>query len=135
MGFIGNIINKAKGTLGKNSSPNQLIDERYIRQPAFQGFVSTDSLIDQDGDGIDDRLEPVGHFKPGQNITGIKKNPNPKEYKPFSFKGKFKNYNVSFNAKGEYVPTATYPLLPLNHEKKLMDRNRRMRNKENKFLW
>lgn len=134
MSWIGNIAKGAKkNILGKRNSPNQLVNEKYIRQPVMDGVSNTNTLYqDEDNNGIDDRLEP--DYRPGQNITGIKKNPNPKEYKPFSFKGKFKNYNVSYNAKGEYVPTATYPLPPVSHQQKLMDRNRRMRNKDNKFL-
>jgi hypothetical protein len=61
-------------------------------------------------------------------------NSNPKTHKPFSFKGKNRDYNVSFDTKGKFVPTATYPLPPVSHQQKLLDRNRRMRNKDNKFL-
>jgi len=134
--WLGSIANAAKKSiLGKNSSPNQLVNEKYIRQPAvMQGVSNTDSLyIDEDENGIDDRFE-TKQFKPGQDISGIKKHPNPKEYKPFSFKGKYKEYNVSYDTKGKFVPTATYPLPPVSHQQKLLDRNRRMRNKNNKFL-
>jgi hypothetical protein len=140
MGTFGNIINSAKkNILGNNSSPNQLVGERFLRQPNFQSQQQNNSLIDdyykdEDHDGIDDRLEPKGHYKPGQDISGIKKHADPKTHKPFSFKGKNKDYNVSFNDKGHFVPTATYPLPPVSHQQKLLDRNRRLRNKENKFL-
>jgi hypothetical protein len=138
MSWIGNLANSAKkNILGNNSSPNQIVNERFIRQPNFQSQQMNNALKDEyyqdaDNDGIDDRFES----KPmkGQDISGIKKHPNPKEFKPFSFKGKFKNYNVSYDRTGKFVPTATYPLPPVSHQQKLLDRNRRMRNKENKFL-
>lgn len=135
MSWLGSIANAAKkSVLGKNSSPNQLVDERYIRQPAIQGVSNSNSLYqDEDENGIDDRFEPK-QFKPGQDISGIKKHANPKTHKPFSFKDKNKDYNVSYNDKGYFVPTATYPLPPVSHQQKLLDRNRRMRNKDNKFL-
>jgi hypothetical protein len=141
MTWLGNVINSAKNNIkGNNSSPNQLVEERFLRQPNIQSLQSNNALtddyyVDEDHDGIDDRFEPRSKgFKPGQNISGIKKHPNPKEFKPFSFKGKYKDYNLSFDKKGKFVPTATYPLPPVSHQQKLLDRNRRMRNKDNKFL-
>ncbi len=50
MSWLGNIANAAKkSVLGKNSSPNQLVEEKYIRQPSMQGFTNNDSLY-QDND-------------------------------------------------------------------------------------
>ena len=138
---MGNIWKSAKKNIkGNNNSPNQMVGERFLRQPNIQALQQNNSLIDEyyqdeDEDNIDDRLEPSPKgFKPGQDISGIKKHPNPKEFKPFSFKDKYKNYNVSYDKKGYFVPTVTYPLPPINHQNKLLDRNRRMRNKDNKFL-
>ena len=139
MGMVNNIWKSAKkNILGNNSSPNQLINERFVRQPNITSQVVNNGLKDDyyqddDDNGIDDRFEPR-KVNAGQNITGIQKHPNPKEFNPFSFKGKFKNYNVSYDRRGRYVPTATYPLPPLNHQQKLIDRNRRMNNKDNKFV-
>ena len=138
MGILNNIWKSAKKNIkGNNSSPNQMVGERFIRQPNFPSLQQNNSLKDdyyqdEDENGIDDRFEPQS--KVGQDISGIKKHPNPKEFTPFSFKGKYKNYNVSYDRKGYYVPTATYPLPPVSHQQKLLDRNRRMRNKDNKFL-
>jgi hypothetical protein len=53
---------------------------------------------------------------------------------PFTFKKPRKDYNQSFDKKGYYIPTATYPLPPLSHDKKMFARNKRMRNKNNKFF-
>jgi len=142
MGILGNITKSAKkNILGNNSSPNQMVEERFIRQPNFQSQQMNNGLkdeyYDEDKDGIDDRFETKpkqsGGFAPGKDITGVKNHVNPNEFKPFSFKQKIKHYNLSYNKKGHYVPTATYPLPPVKHEQKLLERNRRMRNKDNKF--
>lgn len=137
MSWLGKIVNSAKSNIkGNNSSPNQLVEERFMRQPNFQSQSMNNGLKDEyfqdaDHDGIDDRFENQHTAK---DLTGVKKNPNPKTFKPFSFKGKYKNYNVSYDNKGKYVPTATYPLPPVGHEKRMLDRNKRMRNSENKFF-
>ena len=139
MSVFGNIVNSAKKAIkGNNSSPNQLVEERFIRQPGFTGVSNNNSLVDdyyqdEDHDGIDDRFEPKKKHGP-KDISGVSHNSNPKDFKPFSFKQKLKNYNLSYDKKGKYVPTATYPLPPIRHEKILLDRNKKMRNKDNKFF-
>lgn len=126
MSWIGNIANSAKkNILGTNPSPNQMIEERYIRQPApMQGVNNNNSLAynDEDENGVMDSLE-----------THPPKQKRPR-LKPFSFKNPTKDYNQSFDRKGKYLVTATYPLPPLSHQKKMLERNKKLRNKDNKFF-
>lgn len=127
MSWIGNMANRAKkNILGTNTSPNQMVEERYIRQPApMQGVNNNNSLAynDEDENGVVDSLE-----------THPPKQKRPK-LNPFTFKNPTKDYNQSFDHKtGRYVVTATYPLPPLSYDKKMLERNRKMRNKNNKFF-
>lgn len=131
MGVVGNLMNSAKKSiLGNNSSPNQLVEERFIRRPNFQSMYNNNALTDGahemedlNGNGIPDALE-----------VNVPKQKRPK-LNPFTFKNPTKDYNQSFDHRtGRYVPTATYPLPPLSYEKKMLDRNKKMRNKQNKFF-
>ena len=135
MSWFGNVANAAKkNVLGNNTSPNQLVEERFIRQPNIQSVQQNNSLIDEyyqedaDGNGVPDSLEVKHHKSFGDGI------PRPDKLKPFSFKKPRKDYNQSFDKKGRYVPTATYPLPPISHEKKMLAMNKRLRNKDNKFF-
>lgn len=42
--------------------------------------------------------------------------------------------DISRDKRGHYVSTITYPLPPVKWEKKQHDQNRRLRNKDNKYL-
>jgi hypothetical protein len=47
---------------------------------------------------------------------------------------KDENRDISKDKKGCYVSTMTYPLPPVNWEKKQLEKNRRMRNSKNNYL-
>ena len=139
MGTMGNIWNSAKNNiLGNNNSPNQLVGERQIRQPNFVSLYNNNSLIDdyhetdKNHNGVPDSLEikemKKHHEKFGDGV------PRDDKLKPFSFKAPRKDYNQSFDHKGKYIVTATYPLPPLSHQKKMLERNKRLRNHDNKFF-
>ena len=136
MGVFGNIITSAKNNiLGNNSSPNQLVEERQIRQPNIQSLYNNNSLVDdyyekdEDGNGVPDALEVKHHKYMGDGI------PREDKLKPFSFKKPRKDYNQSFDHKGRYVATVTYPLPPVKHEKDMFERNRAINNQNNDFLF
>lgn len=133
---MGNIWNSAKkNILGNNSSPNQLVEERFIRRPNIQSLYNNNALIDGshemadlNGNGVPDALEVKHHKEFGDGI------PRQDKLQPFSFKKPRKDYNQSFDHKGRYVATATYPLPPLSHEKKMFAMNKKINNKDNKFF-
>lgn len=133
MSIFGAISNGFK-KVAKGNNPhlsnniNQLQNESYMRNPQQDPAFNPNALADVDGDGIADILETKHHKEFGDGMLRQDK------LKPFSFKQPRKDYNQSFDKKGRYVITATYPLPPLSHEKKMIERNRKLNNKDNKFI-
>jgi hypothetical protein len=133
MSILGSISNSFKKVAGANNphlntNINQLQNESYTRNPQKNPNFNPNALVDADNDGIADVLETKHHREFGDGI------PRQDKLKPFSFKEPRKDYNQSFDKKGRYVVTATYPLPPLSHQNKMIDRNRKLNNKQNKFL-
>jgi hypothetical protein len=86
-------------------------------------------MEDEDENGVADALE-IKHRKD----YGDGNNKELGKLEPFSFKKPRRDYNKSFDNKGRYVPTATYPLPPLSHDKKMFAMNKKINNKDNKFF-
>lgn len=124
MGFVDAIGNSFKKVAGLNQLENegQMQKNIFARDP---GYIVP---VDENKNKIPDILETRHHKEFGDET------PRKDKLKPFSFKKPRKEYNQSFDNKGKYVLTATYPLPPINHEKKMLERNKRLRNKDNKFF-
>jgi hypothetical protein len=147
MGFFdkaGNGFKKAVAGFtnpNKNNSLNQMQNEQqmktgvFARDPNFTvpvkdgaGIDRPGTNYDEDGNGVADALETKHRKDYGDGKKPLAK------LSPFSFKKPRKDYNMSFDKKGRYVPTATYPLPPVSHDKKMFAMNRRINNKDNKFF-
>ena len=126
-GFLGGKKSGANNP-SQNNNLNQLQNEQWMRENTLQRDPMYVYDEDKDNDGITDALETKHHKSFGDG------NPRPDKLKPFSFKKPRKDYNQSFDNKGKYVVTATYPLPPLSHQKKMLDRNKKLRNQDNKFF-
>lgn len=112
----------------KNNQINQLQNEQMMssnRLARDPGFINP---LDEDGNGVADALETKHRKDYGDGKKPLGK------LNPFSFKKPRKDYNQSFDKKGRYVPTATYPLPPVSHDKKMFAMNRKINNKDNKFF-
>ena len=95
----------------KNNNFNQLQMEKWNRNP------NIDPSINPNATGHDIELESEDKPK-SSKFMGMD----------------FSKKDISRNKKGHYVSTATYPLPPCSHEKCEYEKNRRMRNANNKFL-
>ena len=135
MGFLNSINGLFKGkktaainnpnlnnNLSQQQNERRMMDNTFARDPNYV------IPIDENENGIPDILETKHKAEYGDGESKLGK------LKPFTFKGPRKDYNQSFDNKGRYVPTATYPLPPISHEKKMFARNRRINNKDNKFF-
>jgi len=134
MGFMDSIggmfggKKSAKNNPNQNNNLNQLQNEGWMRdniEARDPNYILDD---DKDKDGIADALETKHHKSFGDEILRQDK------LKPFSFKKPRKDYNQSFDKKGRYVATATYPLPPVSHDKKMFEMNKKINNKDNKFF-
>jgi hypothetical protein len=135
MGFMDSIGGMFKGKKvsgvnnpSQNNNLNQIQNEQWMRENTLirdPMYVYDD---DKDNDGIADALETKHHKSFGDGA------PRPDKLKPFSFKKPRKDYNQSFDNKGRYLVTATYPLPPISHQKKMLERNKKLRNQDNKFF-
>jgi len=134
MGFmdsIGGILGKKKSGINnpnENNNINQMQNEQWTRSNMLARDPNYVMDEDKDNDGIADALETKHHKSFGDGI------PRQDKLKPFSFKKPRKDYNQSFDKKGRYIPTATYPLPPISHDKKMFARNKQINNKDNKFF-
>jgi hypothetical protein len=132
MDSIGGIFSgkKASGVNNPNlnNNLNQTTNEQWMRENTLIRDPMYVTPVDEDRNGVADILETK--HKKGYG-DGNKKLP---KLQPFSFKKPRKDYNQSFDKKGRYVPTATYPLPPISHDKKMFERNRQINNKDNKFF-
>jgi hypothetical protein len=134
MGFmnsIGGLLGGKKSGVNnpnENNNLNQIQNEQWMRENTLVRdpmYVYDD---DKDHDGIADALETKHHKNPNDGDKKLGK------LNPFSFKKPRKDYNQSFDHKGRYVSTVTYPLPPLSYEKKMFERNKKINNKHNKFF-
>ena len=131
MNTIGGLFgNKASAVnnVNKNSSLNQLQNEQLMSNNTYARDPNYIIPVDADNNGVPDILETKHKKNYGDGNKQLGK------LQPFSFKKPRKDYNQSFDKKGRYVPTATYPLPPISHDKKMFERNRRINNKDNKFF-
>jgi len=128
--FIGKTFKKiaAINNPRVNNNLNQSNNDRLMATNTFAQNPNYIKPVDEDGNDVPDMLE-LKHRKEYHDGELPEEKLN-----PFTFKKPRKDYNQSFDKKGFYVPTATYPLPPLSHDKKMFERNKRMRNKNNKFF-
>ena len=128
--FIGKTLKKMSAIHNPsiNNNLNQLNNDKLMSSHTFVQNPNYLIPVDDNNNNVPDMLELKHRKEYGDG------NPSQEKLNPFSFKKPRKDYNQSFDKKGFYVPTATYPLPPLSHDKKMFDRNKRMRNKNNKFL-
>lgn len=128
---IGGILGGKKSGINnpnENNNLNQMQNEQWTRSNVLARdpmYVYDD---DKDDDGIADALEVKHHKDFGDGNKKLSK------LNPFSFKKPRKDYNQSFDKKGRFVLTATYPLPPISHQKKMFARNKKINNKDNKFF-
>jgi hypothetical protein len=130
MDSIGGLFGKKSGVNNpnENNNLNQLQNEEWMRANTLVRDPMYIYDDDKDNDGVADALEVKHHKDFGDGI------PRPTKLNPFTFKKPRKDYNQSFDRKGKYIVTATYPLPPLSHQKKMLERNKQLRNKDNKFF-
>jgi len=111
-----------------NNNLNQIQNERLKQSNLLVRDPNYVIPADDNDDGVPDMLELKHRKDYGDGIE------NKGKLQPFSFKNPRKDYNQSFDKKGLYVPTATYPLPPVSWDKKMFKRNQKLRNKNNKFF-
>ena len=135
MGFLGKMGGifsgkkvSAVNNVNLNHNFNQSQNDRLMRENTFARDPNYVVPIDEDENGIPDMLETKHRKEYGDGERQMNK------LKPFSFKEPRKDYNQSFDKKGRYVPTATYPLPPVSHDKKMFAMNKKINNKDNKFF-
>ena len=132
MGFLGKMGGifsgkkvSAVNNVNLNHNFNQSQNDRLMRENTFARDPNYVVPIDEDENGIPDMLETKHRKEYGDGHKQMNK------LKPFSFKEPRKDYNQSFDKKGRYVPTATYPLPPVSHDKKMFEMNKKINNKDN----
>jgi hypothetical protein len=135
MGFLNSVGGLFKGKKASeinnpsiNNNLNQNRNEQLMSNNTFARDPNYIIPVDEDENGIPDMLETKHRKNYGDGNKQLDK------LSPFSFKSPRKDYNQSFDKKGRYVPTATYPLPPISHDKKMFARNKKINNKDNKFF-
>ena len=135
MSFLGKVGGLFKGKkVAAAANPNinnQLNQTQNDRLMASNNFARDPNYVvpvDENENNVPDMLE-VKHRKEygdGEKQLG--------KLNPFTFKKPRKDYNQSFDSKGRYVRTMTYPLPPISHDKKMFNMNKKINNKDNKFF-
>ena len=132
MGKIGGLFKGKKVAAVTNPNLNnqlsQAQNDRLMSQNTFARDPNYVVPIDEDENDVPDMLEVKHKKEYGDGNKELGK------LNPFTFKQPRKDYNQSFDGKGRYVRTMTYPLPPISHDKKMFARNRRLNNKDNKFF-
>jgi hypothetical protein len=111
-----------------NNNLNQRENERLMSNNTFARDPNYIVPVDEDENGVADVLETKHKNQYGDGNKKLGK------LEPFSMKQPRKDYNQSFDNKGRYINTATYPLPPISHDKKMFARNKQINNKDNKFF-
>jgi len=104
----------------KNHNFNPLQQEKYLRNPNANPNINPSAYEDQDNDGISDNLELPVHKQKLPRLP--------------TRQDKLFQMHKAYKEDGTYVQTVSYPLPPVAFEKKMFDRNKRIRNRENKFM-
>ena len=132
MGKIGGLFKGKKAAAvanpNINNNLNQSQNDRLMSQNTFSRDPNYVVPVDEDENNVPDMLETKHKKEYGDGGKELGK------LNPFTFKQPRKDYNQSFDKKGRYIPTATYPLPPISHDKKMFAMNRKINNKDNKFF-
>lgn len=114
---LGWLSQKAKQAISFNPNKNNTLNpaqlQRYNRNPMLNPNINPEA-VDENNNGVADMLEQNS----GMIVNG-----------PFKFKK-----NISVDKHGNYVPTLSYPLPPVSHDKQKFKENYKRRNENNKFL-